>query len=560
MRYNGKRLKLKNIYLLFLAFCLMLCPIQVKDVYAAYSDTIYNGVDYSLVYNKDYYYSKNPDLQRAIGNNSAALLKHFVQNGMKEGRQAKETFDISYYKYKNPDLQKAFGNHYELYYSHYMTYGYREGRQGYSYSFYNGVDYSLIYDKNFYYNKYPDLQRFIGNNPTELIKHFLSNGMKEGRQAKDTFDMNYYRLIYSDLQRAFGNNYSSYYQHYMSYGYREGRQAFSYSFYDGVDYSSVYDKNYYYNQYSDLQRVIGNNPTKLIKHFVENGMREGRQAKASFNVHQYRILYTDLQQAFGNYLEQYYFHYMNYGKNEGRRGTAIANGWLTVNSNKYYFSNNVMYTGWNTIEGRKYFFDSNGALKSLTGIDVSKYQGKIDWDKVKGDGIDFAIIRVGYGENLTSQDDATAIYNMSECTRLNIPFGVYLYSYALTQEQVNSEVAHTLRMIQGYNPSIGVFYDMEDQSQSSTLTVDQLNAFAYSYMSQIRNAGYKAGLYANKYWLTTYLTSNSLQEYLTWIANYGLTGNQSPAYNKPYQIWQYSSTGSVNGINGNVDLDVYLLP
>lgn len=560
MIYNRRLFNHICVGIAFVCVCLLFCFIKTDTIYASGSETTYNGVDYSLVYDKDYYYNKYPDLQRVFGNDSVALLRHFVTNGMQEGRQAKETFDVSYYKYKYSDLQRAFGNHYVLYYSHYMSNGYREGRQAYSYSFYDGVDYSLIYDKDYYYNKHTDLQRIIGNNPTELIKHFISNGMAEARQAKETFDVNYYRAKYSDLQRAFGNHYVLYYSHYMSNGYREGRQAFSYCFYDGVDYSLVYDKNYYYNKYSDLQRVFGNNPTALIKHFVENGMNEGRQAIASFNVQQYKVLYTDLQRAYGNHLRFYYMHYINYGKNEGRKGVVISNGWLTVGTDKYYFSNNVMYTGWNTIEGRKYYFDSNGVLKSLTGIDVSKYQGKIDWDKVKNDGIDFAIIRIGYGEDITSQDDSYAVYNMNECTRLNIPFGVYLYSYALSQEQVNSEVSHMLRMIKGYNPSIGVFYDMEDQSQINALTISQLNAFAYSFMSQIRKAGYTAGLYANQYWLTTYLTNNNLQEYLTWIANYGLTGNQSPNYNKPYRIWQYSSTGSVNGINGNVDLDVYLLP
>ena len=552
--------KQKYIYILMFCFCLIACLIHTDTVFASNSDSRYKGVDYSLVYDKDYYYSKYPDLQRFIGNNPTALLKHFVTNGMKEGRQAKETFDVSYYKFKYSDLQRAFGNHYELYYSHYMSNGYREGRQAFSYSYYDGVDYSLVYDKDYYYNKYPDIQRFVGNNPSELIKHFINNGMAESRQAKETFDAHYYRLIYSDLQQAFGNNYRSYYLHYMSNGYREGRQAFSYSYYDGVDYSLVYDKNYYYNKYPDLRRVFGNNPTALIKHFIENGMREGRQAAASFNVHQYKILYTDLQHAFGNNLSSYYFHYINYGKEEGRKGVSIVNGWLTAGSDKYYFSNSVMYTGWHTIDGRKYYFNPDGVLKSLTGIDVSKYQGKIDWDKVKNDGIDFAIIRIGFGEDITSQDDPSAIYNMSECTRLNIPFGVYLYSYALSQEQVNSEVSHALRMIKGFTPTVGVFYDMEDQSQINALTISELNTFAYSFMSQIRRAGYTAGLYANKYWLTTYLTNDNLQEYLTWIANYNLTGTQSPDYDKPYQIWQYSSTGTVNGIDGDVDLDVYLLP
>ncbi len=526
----------------------------------ANNSTTYVGIDYSAVYNKDYYYNNNPDLQETFGNNASALIRHFVTFGMSEGRQASETFDVSYYKNRYSDLQRAFGNNSRLYYLHYINNGQGEGRVSYSYSIYNGVDYSAVYDKDYYYNSYSDLQRVIGNNPTELIKHFVNSGMQEGRQASETFDVKFYRTHYSDLQRAFGNNYKSYYLHYINNGTVEGRTGFSYAFYNGTDYSDVYDKDYYYSKYSDLQRVIGNNPTELIKHFISSGMKEGRQASASFNVFQYRSMYSDLLRTFGTNYESYYMHFINHGKAEGRRGTSSANGWQTIGANKYYYQNGTALTGWQMINSRRYYFNSTGALKSLVGIDVSKHNGKVDWTKVKNDGIEFAIIRIGYGDDMTSQDDEQAIYNMSECERLGIQYGVYIYSYALSQSQVNSEVSHTLRMIKGHNPTIGVFYDMEDNTQSSNLTKDQLNTFAYSFLSQIQSKGYKAGLYANKHWLTSYLTNDSLQSFLTWIANYGMPDNQPTNYSKPYQIWQYTSTGSVAGINRDVDMNIYLLP
>lgn len=192
----------------------------------------------------------------------------------------------------------------------------------------------------------------------------------------------------------------------------------------------------------------------------------------------------------------------------------------------------------------------------IKGIDVSKHNGTINWEKVKADGIEFAIIRIGIGNDSKDQDDPMAERNIQECERLGIPYGVYIYSYALTQSQVDSEVAHVLRMIEGFNPEFGVFFDMEDDTLSKNLTKDQLNNFAFRFMTKISSKGYKAGLYANKYWLTAYLTNSNLQKFMTWIANYGLGDTQSPEYNKPYQIWQYTSEGRVDGITGNVDLDV----
>lgn len=517
-----------------------------------YSYTKYEGVDYSLVYDKDFYLNKYPDLQKAIGNNPIELLKHFVNAGMNEGRQGNANFSMQYYKSAYIDLRRAYGNNTKEYYLHFVRSGKSEGRRGCSENSYNGIDYSLVYDKDYYYNNNPDVKKAFGYNADKLLEHFVLAGMNEGRQAKETFCVQYYKYKYIDLRRAYGDNTKEYYLHYIRAGVNEGRQGYSYAFYNGMDYSLVYDKDYYLNKYPDLQKAIGNNPKELIKHFVLAGMNEGRQAIESFDVNKYKATYPELKNICGTDNKNYYMHYINVGSHQGMTGNQTRSGWYEANSNKYYYVNGKPCTGWKLIDGRKYYFDDSGVLKSTTGIDVSKHQGTIDWEKVKNDGIEFAIIRIGYGDDMVSQDDKTAVYNMQECERLGIPYGVYIYSYALTQSQVDSEVAHVLRMIEGFNPEFGVFFDMEDD----TLSKDQLNNFAFRFMTKISSKGYKAGLYANKYWLTAYLTNSNLQKFMTWIANYGLGDTQSPEYNKPYQIWQYTSEGRVDGITGNVDLDV----
>ena len=96
------------------------------------------------------------------------------------------------------------------------------------------------------------------------------------------------------------------------------------------------------------------------------------------------------------------------------------------------------------------------------GVDVSSYNGVIDWNKAKASGIDFAIIRIGFGDDDTKQDDARAIANMNGCEAADVPYGVYIYSYAISEGEVDSEIAHTLRMINGHYPALGVWFDMED--------------------------------------------------------------------------------------------------
>ncbi len=194
---------------------------------------------------------------------------------------------------------------------------------------------------------------------------------------------------------------------------------------------------------------------------------------------------------------------------------------------------------------------SSGKTVVAKGIDVSEHQGWINWNAVKNSGqVDFAILRVGYGDNYTFQDDAQWARNVSECERLGIPYGVYIYSYAQSYGQINSEVAHVKRLLSGHKPSYPVYIDMED---SSTLYLGRstLTQFAKSFCNQINNAGYTAGVYANLNWWNNYLYASQLDNYDRWVAQY----NSSCWYDGDYSLWQYSSSGRVSGISGNVDMN-----
>ena len=136
-------------------------------------------------------------------------------------------------------------------------------------------------------------------------------------------------------------------------------------------------------------------------------------------------------------------------------------------------------------------------------IDVSSYNGFIQWDNMKNY-IEGTIIRIGYGNDIQSQDDAAAIRNMDECERLGIPYGVYLYSYALDYYDAASETAHALRLLKGRSPELGVWFDMEDADgykARNGLDVysegELLSDFCEMFVNAMRVSGYKTGVYAN---------------------------------------------------------------
>jgi GH25 family lysozyme M1 (1,4-beta-N-acetylmuramidase) len=185
------------------------------------------------------------------------------------------------------------------------------------------------------------------------------------------------------------------------------------------------------------------------------------------------------------------------------------------------------------------------------GVDVSAWQKEIDWDKVKASGINFAILRCGYGSDIKSQDDKYFERNITECERIGMPYGVYLYSYANSVEKAKSEAEHTIRLIQGHTLSYPVFYDLEDADTTSKCSKDLILEIAKTYVETLEAKGYCVGIYANKYWNTTYLTDSWYNTKPRWIAQY----NSECTYSGEYGIWQYSSSGKVDGIDGNVDMN-----
>ena len=184
------------------------------------------------------------------------------------------------------------------------------------------------------------------------------------------------------------------------------------------------------------------------------------------------------------------------------------------------------------------------------GIDVSYHQGTINWSRVKPN-IDFAILRCGYGDNITSQDDKQWQANVSACEQLGIPYGVYLYSYAVDTAGARREAQHALRLLEGHRPTLPVFYDLEDTSISNKCSNVQILEHAKIFCGALQNAGYTPGVYANKYWWTTHLTSSVYNQWERWVAQYNTTCTYSGSYN----YWQYTDAGSVPGISGNVDMN-----
>ena len=182
-------------------------------------------------------------------------------------------------------------------------------------------------------------------------------------------------------------------------------------------------------------------------------------------------------------------------------------------------------------------------MENLRVIDVSEHQGTINWDAVKGH-IDGAILRCGYGDNIASQDDKQWKRNADECTRLGIPFGVYIYSYATSDAQAKSEAEHVLRMVSGYKLSYPIYLDLE-QAGTENGAIQRANIFG----DIIEKAGYWCGVYANTNWWTNYLVG--LERFVKWVAQY----NSVCTYQGTYDIWQYTSGGSVPGISGNVDMN-----
>ena len=183
------------------------------------------------------------------------------------------------------------------------------------------------------------------------------------------------------------------------------------------------------------------------------------------------------------------------------------------------------------------------------GIDVSKHQGTIDWKKVKNDGVEFAIIRIGYGGSAPVKDEKFE-ENYKNARANGLDVGVYIYSYADTLTDAKTEANAVINWLGGRDLELPVYFDIEDKKQSILGNTLRTN-ITKKFCDMIENAGYWAGIYANKSWLTSKLNMNELNAYTVWVAQWANTNT----YKGPYAMWQYTSDGSVNGISGRVDMN-----
>lgn len=233
-------------------------------------------------------------------------------------------------------------------------------------------------------------------------------------------------------------------------------------------------------------------------------------------------------------------------------------GWQTIDGKTYYYDKNGNYvTGSQVILGMQYNFGSDGVLNlgnAILGIDVSKWNGTINWNAVKESGVNYVIIRVGFRGSSSGAlvEDLNFKTNIAGATKAGIKVGVYFFSQAITEAEAVEEASMVLGLIKSYKISYPVFIDTEPSGgRADSLTTSQRTAVVKAFCETVKNAGYTPGVYASKYYYLNKLTASSLSSYKIWVAQYASTCT----YTGKYDLWQFSSKGSINGISGDVDLN-----
>ena len=247
----------------------------------------------------------------------------------------------------------------------------------------------------------------------------------------------------------------------------------------------------------------------------------------------------------------------------GQTPDLTKEGWQTIGENTYYVENGKLVTGLKDIGGLRYQFNDGGVLNSYVGIDVSVWNTSVDWNKVKAAGVDFVMIRVGYrgyGSAGKMVEDRMFKTHMEGAIQAGLDVGVYFYTQAITEQEAVAEANFVLERIKNYKLTYPIAFDIEkaevenpgDVPRTENLTNKQRTDITLAFCNTIKAANYFPIIYSNKSFLEDKLETNRLSDYHIWLAHWV----QNTDYDKPYSIWQYSETGTVEGIQGNVDLDI----
>ena len=247
----------------------------------------------------------------------------------------------------------------------------------------------------------------------------------------------------------------------------------------------------------------------------------------------------------------------------GQTPDLTKEGWQTIGENTYYVENGKLVTGLKDIGGLRYQFNDGGVLNSYVGIDVSVWNTSVDWNKVKAAGVDFVMIRVGYrgyGSAGNMVEDRMFKTHMEGAIQAGLDVGVYFYTQAITEQEAVAEANFVLERIKNYKLTYPIAFDIEkaevenpgDVPRTEKLINKQRTDITLAFCNTIKAANYFPIIYSNKSFLEDKLETNRLSDYHIWLAHWV----QNTDYDKPYSIWQYSETGTVDGIQGNVDLDI----
>ena len=228
-------------------------------------------MDYSAVFDADYYLKNNPDVAKWANNDKDKALQHFINYGMAEGRRGSEAFDVQSYYNEYPDLRAAYGTDLARYYEHYMSYGKSEGRHATGCSKIKGlrtssggVDYAPVYDPGYYLSRNDDVEKAYTKttnggvtmlDDSAVLRHFINYGMAEGRRGSEAFDVHGYKTRYLDLRKAFGKNLKAYYTHYLKYGLKERRDGSSMTSFEGYIMSPAFSS--YEDAAAHYLRTVG---------------------------------------------------------------------------------------------------------------------------------------------------------------------------------------------------------------------------------------------------------------------------------------------------------------
>lgn len=228
---------------------------------------------------------------------------------------------------------------------------------------------------------------------------------------------------------------------------------------------------------------------------------------------------------------------------------------VDVRTGKKWYGDEVYGNNSVTDDFYKYFSTSNSGNShkegaAMKGIDVSVHNGNIDWNKVKAGGIEFAILRAGFGR-LEKQKDEKFEQNYAEAKAAGIPVGAYWYSYAMSPEEAELEADVFLKVIKGKQFEMPVYFDLEEKKQFD-LGKEKVSAIMRAFLERVESAGYFTGLYGSASPLFTHTADDIKSHYTIWLAHWVDRTNYSGAY----AVWQYSEKGKVDGISGNVDLDI----